>query len=388
MKISEIQIYNDFNNGEISNHWNNLVSASKRPIIFQRIEWLKNWWINFSGNKRLLIFSIREHQEPIGIIPLMIKNSLGIENVSLIGDKLYDYFDFIVKKNREKDAIDNFIEFLRKQKVTTLDLKSIPGYSEVYSILKKKIENGQLKGKIQRTDLVPFVRISGGFDDFWKTLKKSLRDDLKRQKKRLETQAGNLEFGLCKSDKEILKMLNTLFRFHIKRWESYGGHSVFRFKPYRDFYISLVKDLFEKGMVNIFYLSCSERIVACCFCFIFNNSLIYYTPAYNPTFSDYSPGKLLIEELIKFCYQNKFEKFDFGIGQEEYKRWWATDALPTYNLNLYLNNNNAKYFLVRGLKEMSNLYNIRVKPKLRKNKLIYGFWHWIKRSKGDVHFKV
>ena len=52
-------------------------------------------------------------------------------------------------------------------------------------------------------------------------------------------------------------------------------------------------------------------------------------PAYERgEWSKYSPGKLLLENLMIWCCKNNIEIFDFTGGDEAYKKIWANDSFP------------------------------------------------------------
>ena len=49
----------------------------------------------------------------------------------------------------------------------------------------------------------------------------------------------------------------------------------------------------------------------------------YYMPVvFSKKYNSFSPGKLLIHELIKWSKENQVTVFDFGIGEVNYKKYW------------------------------------------------------------------
>jgi CelD/BcsL family acetyltransferase involved in cellulose biosynthesis len=43
-------------------------------------------------------------------------------------------------------------------------------------------------------------------------------------------------------------------------------------------------------------------------------------------FRNYSPGELLLSNVIRMCCERGFEKFDLGIGDATYKQVYCSDA--------------------------------------------------------------
>ncbi len=50
----------------------------------------------------------------------------------------------------------------------------------------------------------------------------------------------------------------------------------------------------------------------------------WWVPAYDPDHSKHSPGRLLLEDLMKASYERGDVEFDFLIGEEPYKFQFAT----------------------------------------------------------------
>lgn len=71
----------------------------------------------------------------------------------------------------------------------------------------------------------------------------------------------------------------------------------------------------------------------------------------NNDFNKFSPGKLLIYQLIEWSYANNYRIFDFGLGEENYKKYWSNDSLQLYD---YLNYKTKKgivlFFIFRLIK--------------------------------------
>ena len=61
-----------------------------------------------------------------------------------------------------------------------------------------------------------------------------------------------------------------------------------------------------------------------CFGFLYANTFYYYIPTVLPnSFNNYKPGKILIIQLIEWCIKNNIKKFDFGLGNEKYKKYFS-----------------------------------------------------------------
>ena len=60
-------------------------------------------------------------------------------------------------------------------------------------------------------------------------------------------------------------------------------------------------------------------------------------------FNSYSPGKILIHYLINWSIKNDLKVFDFGIGEETYKKYWSNYSTKIFR---HLSYKGAKGFVL------------------------------------------
>ncbi len=58
--------------------------------------------------------------------------------------------------------------------------------------------------------------------------------------------------------------------------------------------------------------------------------------AYDPELEKYSPGRLLLENLLEWCFSKRLEIFDFTGGGEAYKLEWANVEVLLFKYELSL----------------------------------------------------
>lgn len=60
---------------------------------------------------------------------------------------------------------------------------------------------------------------------------------------------------------------------------------------------------------------------------IFRKTYYYYIISnIRSVYDRYSPGRLLVHFLIRFCIKKKFFFFDFLLGDENYKKNWSNET--------------------------------------------------------------
>ena len=74
-------------------------------------------------------------------------------------------------------------------------------------------------------------------------------------------------------------------------------------------------------------LKINNEIVAANIGIIENRRFYYLVPVvFSDKYSSFSPGKQLIYKLINWSKNNQVDSFDFGIGDEIYKKYWSNHS--------------------------------------------------------------
>ena len=85
--------------------------------------------------------------------------------------------------------------------------------------------------------------------------------------------------------------------------------------------------------IKIDILRLNRRIIAFQYGYQSNGRYVLYRTGYDPDFSVYAPGKLLVKETIAACFTPPgFEIFDFGTGFERYKKEWSDETIKVGRL--------------------------------------------------------
>lgn len=86
----------------------------------------------------------------------------------------------------------------------------------------------------------------------------------------------------------------------------------------------LFVELQARGLVLVSSLSAGDKVIAVHLGASHEGRLYWWIPSYDPDFAKFSPGRLLMESLIRASFERGDHEFDFLIGDEAYKWRYAT----------------------------------------------------------------
>lgn len=109
-----------------------------------------------------------------------------------------------------------------------------------------------------------------------------------------------------------------------------------------DFYKKLSDLCPEKLVAGL--IQVDGKTIAASIGIIENKRFYYLVPViFYEEFNSFSPGKILINYLINWTIKNDLKVFDFGIGEETYKKYWSNYSTRIFR---HLDYRGAKGFLV------------------------------------------
>jgi CelD/BcsL family acetyltransferase involved in cellulose biosynthesis len=182
-----------------------------------------------------------------------------------------------------------------------------------------------LRGEERRVGLRTHLGVPA--DGYWARLRtgdKKLVADTERREKKLGREVGSISFEWCSSrPTEGLEWL-----IDAKK-RQYSRTGKVRAALFDDANVALLKGLAKtserdcRGVLSI--LRCADTIVAAHFGLQCRQVLHVWFPVYDPGFSNYSPGRILLKYMFEAAAREGVEVFDRGEGDSQAKRDFANE---------------------------------------------------------------
>ncbi len=145
----------------------------------------------------------------------------------------------------------------------------------------------------------------------------NLFPDSRRRRKKLERDLGPLRFEFDDPRPEVF---DACVRWKSAQYVTTGLPDLFA--PAEN--VELFRRLRRRGAVVVSSLSAGSTLLAVHFGGLADGKHSWWVPAYDAALSKYSPGRLLLEEILKESLARRHREFDFLIGDEAYKFHYAT----------------------------------------------------------------
>ena len=184
---------------------------------------------------------------------------------------------------------------------------------------------------LDREDVCPVAELplGGSLDDFFATLGKKERHEIRRKVRRAEA-AGEV---LLTESADPLGDLEAFIELHQARW---GDDGLFPATPGGEQSRIHFRRLFElfgtDGALRLSFLTVGGRRIAAAIHFETADRVLYYNAGVAPEARDLSPGVLMIERLVRRAIERGQRWIDFLRGDEGYKYEWGALDQPIQRL--------------------------------------------------------
>jgi hypothetical protein len=168
----------------------------------------------------------------------------------------------------------------------------------------------------------PFIRWSqfkdwAAMEAFIKTRNSGLVADSKRRLRKLAQELGPVQFLLHDARPQVFAACVQLKGAQYRA----TGLPDLMAQPRN---VALFAQLLKTGLLRVSSLSAGETLLAVHFGLEHDGKLYWWVPTYDPAYQRFSPGRLLLEELLRASFAAGHREFDFLIGDETYKWHYAT----------------------------------------------------------------
>jgi len=327
---------------------------------FQTYEWLSNWFkavgkeINI---KPCLVKVETENGEPLMLLPLGIQKKYGVQCLKWMGGIVTDYHAPVLGKK-----FSNLVDSVKFCHLWEQIKKMLPHF-DVIHFEKQPEQIYEQNNPFLYLGCQPFCEKSyaATLDDTWEHFnklktRKNIQADSRRQRRRL-AKIGNLHFKVVSDLRDIDTLTSKMIEQKARRYQETGIRNLFEDDMYSIFYLNTAKELVQTGIVHVSGLFLDDTVIAVHWGLVYRDRFYYLMTSFEGgSWRKYSPGRLLLEHLIEWCFDSGIKVFDFTVGDDSYKYNWADKEMKLYDYHEPVNLKGKKYILFTKIRKNIKKY--------------------------------
>jgi CelD/BcsL family acetyltransferase involved in cellulose biosynthesis len=330
-RIAAVEIVHDLDRAETI--WRRL-EDQQLSTPYQRFDFLSLWQREVGAHEGLLPFIVIAYdaeRRPLVLLPLALMHEHGVRTACFMGGKhatfnmgLWDR-DFAAQATRaDLDALTSAIAGKSEADVLALTRQPLHwrDLPNPMALLPSQPCANDCPLMTIVPDEPPTARISNSF-----------RRRLKGKERKLQTLVG-YHYHVAAGDTEIKRLLDWFFQVKPLRMAEQKLPNVFAEPGVEDFIRGACMTPLARGgrVIDIHALECDDEVIAIFagvadghrFSMMFNT----YTLSGN---ARYSPGLILMRNIIDHYAERGYRSLDLGIGSDDYKRLFCKGDEPIFD---------------------------------------------------------
>ncbi len=313
---------------EYLQRWRQITASRPFAEPFYQPEWFHAGFETHARYKPRYLVSAWEGDNLRGILPLMYDNQISrgiparvFRSMSWIHSCRFDLIHDGVAPQQSAEYM--WKAFLDNKDWDVLEFLDVPSNGALNYLIAAALDD-DFHVFVWPTRKSPALNLPNGGDPYahcpreWRRFRNRIKS-----KKRKLSEAGDLTFG-AELDRPQ-RSFEEFVRLESKGWKGKNGSSIDSNPTVLHFYHSLMRGFSSKGAFLPYALRLNGRIIAMHFGIYLNG--IYYTPkvAYDESYSKFSPGQVLMYEVISDLVDRGARKIDFLGPIAPWKSVWTDE---------------------------------------------------------------
>jgi len=323
LMVNENEFYN------LRNDWN-LLHGKIKGTVFQSFDWNARWWQLYKEGINMRTLTFWSRNQLVGVVPLFseVRNLLllKITRLRLFGAyEIYGEYTPLIHPDLQSELIAALANFCFKEisegRIDIVELYRFPHDSKIMEKFIERIERLPLHVRFnpKRTERI-LMTLPATYEKYLETLSVTEQKMLIRRQKSLDKQGVILE--IIQSIDQFENDFSDLGQLHSLSWKKKRSRGYFlMYKHFHQFLYEAIAELIQKDNARLYFFKHEGKRIACVLAFFMNNICYFYLSGYDPynSLARFSPGKVLLSQVIRDAIKKQCSVFDFHGGAEDYK---------------------------------------------------------------------
>jgi len=183
-----------------------------------------------------------------------------------------------------------------------------------------------------------WVDIEGSFDDYWAARGKNLRQNMRKQRNKLEAESVGVHMRVFHEPADMPGAIARYGALEAQGWKAQEGTAI---RPDNDqgrFYTEMMQALAAKGEASVYEYQFGDQTVAVNLCVQRGSTLTILKTTYDESIKVYSPAFLLNQDMMQALFlEQKIKRLEYYGSLMEWHTRWTDNRRTLYHLTTFRN---------------------------------------------------
>ncbi|MEO8288315.1 MAG: GNAT family N-acetyltransferase [Chloroflexota bacterium] len=308
----------------IQPEWDALVQRTcDQP--FYRHGFIRVWLDNFAPSVELRVLLARDEEgNLVGALPLMAeRGSMYGAPVRRLVAAANDHscrFDMIAWDSKAVGAAF-FSRLVADTSWDVLCIRDVPEEGNARQLYEAAQAAGFPCGAWESLRS-PYIALPGSPEAYESRLSAKHKSNLRRRRKNLSTQ-GRVSVEQVTGSVDLSAKLEEGFALEASGWKGRKGTAISQEAATWGFYSELARNESYRGALSLYFLRLDGKPLAFQYGLLDGGAFYLLKPSYDEAYKEYSPGHLLMQDVVRDCIAREMLEFDFLGPDMPWKRDWT-----------------------------------------------------------------
>lgn len=220
-------------------------------------------------------------------------------------------------------------------------IRTLPGFALEFAVLQQDSASSVFRGVpesaavcVQKHIETAWIPVRGNFQDYWKSRRRDLVDNLARRTRRLERDGIGWEFRMVRDPDGVAAAIQEYGRLESSGWKAGEGTAVSAENEQGMFYRDVLHSACQRGEGIIYQILFEGRAVASQLGLARNGMLVLVKMAYDEEYRSHSPGYLLQYKILESAFEgHEIQAVEFyGKVNPGWTDKWADEVRPIFHI--------------------------------------------------------
>ena len=221
-------------------------------------------------------------------------------------------------------------------------LRALPGFPLMVGVTQQDpalVPRPENAGCIETLDYIQTARvsISGSFEDYWNARGKNLRQNMKKQRNKLEKETIATRLEILRQPEEMAQAVADYGRLESASWKAEGGTAIHPDNAQGKFYRGMLEAFCREGNGVVYRYFYGDQLAATDLCIEGGGALIILKTTYDESIArGTSPALLMRHEAFPQIFEEKrLDRIEFYGRVMEWHTRWTEEIRMMYHVNAY-----------------------------------------------------
>lgn len=220
-------------------------------------------------------------------------------------------------------------------------LRALPGFPLVLSITQLDplyVARPANTATLRTDDYIEtgWIELTGGFDAYWAERGKNLRQNMRKQAKKLASEGAHIDFIEIRNPQDIAEAINRYGELESAGWKGKLGTAVSAENAQGRFYAELLHNAAIRGKSVIYEYWINGELVASNLCVDDQKTLVLLKITHDEKQNQISPALLLMQKALTAAFDaGNLNRIEFYGRKREWNARWTDNFRTLYHATIY-----------------------------------------------------